>query len=279
MNHRSPRFVGILLATTAVLVSAPAFAGHPTPQDMPQVRQYAHTVEDTAKQLHRIAERRARYAPRWALVALHRLEEASDHFHDQVERYMADPRHTERDWEKLVAAYRAARRAEHAIHGDQQVSRLFWQLRANMRRLTRVYARSSFDSRRVMQIAHRIDNRAGHLHTQLERELGYRGRLSRDERVAVQLVHRLAEAAEHLHEQVERRYADAGHSRADARKVIQLFESASYRLHWLRVSHHLVKDFEALESSVKQLARIYDLRARHHGYYRTNRRDRYVDAH
>lgn len=94
----------------AIVFPLSVFASHPQLGDMPQVQIKAHQLENATSLLNRTARAYSwnNHYEQYALEHLNYLEEAAEHFHQQVESYFHDPEHTERDFEHLLAAYHDA---------------------------------------------------------------------------------------------------------------------------------------------------------------------------
>ncbi|MCI0414255.1 hypothetical protein L0222_15860 [bacterium] len=133
--------VAILVVTVFFVVSS-AGADHPT-RDFRSLVPLAHELELVARHVHKEGERQAHHGNRreaYALNRLHRLNESAAHFHDEVERYSRNPRHTESDFRVLVNTYYEARYAMRGLHAFDHLYDDFDQVTRLMRRLVNVYS-------------------------------------------------------------------------------------------------------------------------------------------
>ena len=109
----------LLLATTSASFADSPFGGRdryrhsdrfPRPDQMERVARLAHGVDELAEDLHEQAERNNRRPNRFfaqVLGDLHDLSNAASRFHNEVESYQRDPRHTRDDFQRLLSAYYA----------------------------------------------------------------------------------------------------------------------------------------------------------------------------
>lgn len=138
------------LATTTALAfltflgtAGVATAGHyPEYEDMKKVKYLAHELYKGARYLEDHARDYARYPSRRereSLYALRDLAERSHHFYEEVGRYYRDPVHTERDFRRLVRAYRRASRGFHELAAYDHYHEEFRCLRETMDKLAYYY--------------------------------------------------------------------------------------------------------------------------------------------
>lgn len=132
----------LIILAASLIVALPAAARHPGYDDMEEVKRLAHEVDRAARHLHRSAEAEAHHFDRresYALEHLHFLEDAARHFHAEVERYYRDPRHTERDFHRLYAAYRDAVDTFGFLHAYDHLYRDLRRVERPMERLAAYY--------------------------------------------------------------------------------------------------------------------------------------------
>ena len=112
-----------------------------------RVAALAHEVEEATERINRTAQSRRGYLS-WeearALRRLDLLEERARHFHQQVERRRTNPRHTEGDFQALVASYQRAEGAVDDLRGWPRVRREFRRLTPLMSELEQCYAQASY---------------------------------------------------------------------------------------------------------------------------------------
>jgi choline dehydrogenase-like flavoprotein len=107
-----------------------------------EVQVLAHRLANTAAIAYRLAEAQSHRFDRMerrVVERLDKLDEAAQHFHAMTEQYDQDPEHTERDFRRLMWAFRRADRAMERMHGSDDVSRVFDDVRSNMDELVRYY--------------------------------------------------------------------------------------------------------------------------------------------
>jgi hypothetical protein len=111
-----------------------------------RVSELAHQLDETATYIHRQFERNNR-RPDWAesraMLQLHALNEQAAHFHDEVESYRQDPRHTAGDFARLEQAFRAADRSLQRIAPRPYVDHGMERIYVLMNELSRYYGRRS----------------------------------------------------------------------------------------------------------------------------------------
>ncbi len=136
--------VVLIAAAVLTLGAGVARAAHPTVEPWEAVQGLAHELENTARRLHRDAERFAHHGDRReeaALRRIHELEDRARHFHREVERYYRDPRHTHSDFRALEHAYYRAAEARYWLHGIGRVEVQFERVDRLMYELTERYER------------------------------------------------------------------------------------------------------------------------------------------
>jgi hypothetical protein len=133
-----------LLMLAALLLVSPAVWAHNGLRSVPmsEVAALAHSVERSARHVHRAAEARSHHltsAESVALARLHALERAARHFHRQTERFHRHPVHTAHDYRRLVTAYYRAADGFRTLHADRHVRADWRQVQIDMNRLMFLY--------------------------------------------------------------------------------------------------------------------------------------------
>lgn len=106
------------LALSLGFASTATAGQYPEHAQMRKVKYLAHELYKGARYLYEHSARYTRhasYSEYEALEDLDRLARRSHHFYEQVGRYYRQPRHTERDFRRLLRAYRAASRGFHDL--------------------------------------------------------------------------------------------------------------------------------------------------------------------
>ena len=88
-----------------------AWASYPSRYEMKKVKYLAHELYKGADHLYEKSSYYARHGNRYERNAardLRQLAKSAHHFYDQVDRYYREPRHTERDFRRLIYAYHEA---------------------------------------------------------------------------------------------------------------------------------------------------------------------------
>ncbi len=119
-----------------------ALANHPQSNRFERVRLLAHELEEAAKHVHHQAEESAHHLSdpeEHALQRLHDLEKKAAHFHNEVEEDYQNPRHTEKDFRKLVETYYRALGAMNYLHSYNHIYRDFERVSDLMQQLMRLY--------------------------------------------------------------------------------------------------------------------------------------------
>jgi hypothetical protein len=130
----------LIIAVALALAVGPAQAADFAEPD--RIQYLAHDLEEAARHVHESAEAYAHHGgrrERRALGTLHRLDRQARHFHRQVERYRRSPRHTEKDYRRLVRAYYEAQQAMRGLHTFEHVYRDFHRVEALIDELAYYY--------------------------------------------------------------------------------------------------------------------------------------------
>ncbi|MEM7350668.1 MAG: hypothetical protein AAF657_07670 [Acidobacteriota bacterium] len=103
----------ITIASALLLGLAPAAwaSYYPEYRQMKKVKYLAHELYEGADHLYEKSSYYSRRGDRYERRAardLHDLAKAAHHFYDQVDRYYRQPRHTEKDFRRLIYAYHEA---------------------------------------------------------------------------------------------------------------------------------------------------------------------------
>lgn len=143
---------GLLAPVVLLWMPASASASHfPEVDQMRAVQAVAHKLEEATSYVHHLAEQREHHydgREERALEALHELDEAAEHFHEQVERYCQNPYHTEADYARLERSYADAYRAFFGLHAFRQVERAFTRVASLMDDLRYYYTEPRYDEDR-----------------------------------------------------------------------------------------------------------------------------------
>ncbi len=106
---------------------------------------------------------------------------------------------------------------------------------------------------RLVQLAHELERAAHHVHGRAGRSAHHR---DRREARALRALHRLEERARHLHRQVEQGRS-AAHTSVDFDRVRSAFHRAEVRLYGLHANRHVERDFDRVARAVRSLERTY----------------------
>jgi hypothetical protein len=118
---------------------------YPQLAHMDRVSRLAHEIHQTSAYIHQKFERNNRrpdWAERRAMLGLHELNVQAARFHDEVESYRGNPRHTIDDFRRLEQSFflaaRSLERIDRRPYVDQGMDRIF----VSMNDIARYYGRA-----------------------------------------------------------------------------------------------------------------------------------------
>lgn len=236
-----------LLVFSFASASATAQHGIPRPQDMSDVAEAAHELNEDARALHEAAEADPRLGTRPSVLRrLHALEERAAHFHKQVERYRQSPHHTVDDFVALLRSIDEAGPAFEDHHVRFFVRRQWVHTARSMERLRAYYAPAQaappvvvvvpapaavvavWDRGTVTELAHDAEEALQDALSAAVAE-DKKAHVKHSGKSIRQLI-RSVRAAKHLHDQVERLLPDPRHTRGDLNELNGTFAKALRRL-------------------------------------------------
>ena len=115
---------------------------------MDRVSALAHEIDATARSIYRQASRNNRRPSRYEaqmLDDLYQLYGRADHFHEVVESYRQDPRHTADDFRDLEEAFNQLGETMQYVHPRSYVDRGMERIYSLMTELSRYYGRTGYD--------------------------------------------------------------------------------------------------------------------------------------
>jgi len=207
------------------LLSSPLYAGHPQVNQMDDVNRLAHEMHMKSEHVHKVAERYVHHGDSYeaqAITLLHNLHKAAEHFHNTVEEFIVEPRHTEKDYLKLMRAFLVAQRKRVFLHGKLHVQKDFNKMENTMQTLMAYYNASNPQwARKSSMLAHKIADKAGWVHYDIEDPYRLGSFLQRQ---VFSSIHNLAEKAEHLHVEIEEFFQSPKHTLKDLKALNVAFK-------------------------------------------------------
>src|SRR3989338_7477483 len=180
------------------------------------VRGLAHQIDLLASHVHEQAEDAAHHGgweEKTELRDLHALAEEARHFHEQIETWYQDPRHTYQDYLDLVQAQDQARRSFYWLRTFAHIRYDFDRLGSLIQQLRAYYDdNGGGQGGDIRNLAHQVDMTAERVHLWAEDSAHHGTWL---EQQALQDLHVLASQARHYHEQIEGWYQDPRHTYND----------------------------------------------------------------
>ena len=128
--------------TSILFLAATASARYPSYDEMRQVKYLAHELYEGSHYLYKASAEYVdypSYEEKEALQDLHRLSERAHHFYRQVDHHYRSPRHTEKDFERLIRAYYAAIDSSHYLPTYAHYRSQFSNLKRGMNSLVHYY--------------------------------------------------------------------------------------------------------------------------------------------
>ena len=150
-----------------LLLAASSSARHPSYDEMRQVKYLAHELYEGSHYLYKVSADYVdypSYEEKDALRDLHHLSQRAHHFYRQVDHHYRSPRHTEKDFERLIRAHYAAMDSAPYLPTYGHYRTRFHNLKRSMDSLVHYYGGYSYYGR---------SHRGGHY------DSGHRGHHSR----------------------------------------------------------------------------------------------------
>ena len=221
------------------------------------MRGLSHQIDVLASDVHRQAQEAIHRYSGWqeqaALRDLYALARQAHHFHEQVESWYQDSRHTYQDYANLVRSYDQARRSFYELPLFVHIRYDFDQLGLLIQSLWTYYNEGG--SGDIRTLAHYIDMTAERIH--LWAEESSRGWRTQPEEQALRDLRTLATQARRYHELIEFWYQDPSFTYQDYANLSESYDQTRRTFGWLRPVPWVQSEFNRLAMLINQLNQYY----------------------
>lgn len=188
---------------------------------------------------------------RSAYSEIGRMLDAAEHFHHQIERNHSSRDHSWNDYMRLADVYNSA---SGTVPYGYHFSRIRSEWRRSvevMRDLDSAFAGGSgWGWSTVKRLAHEVHEAAEHVHHQAEQSTHHGDYW---EERAVEDLHTLEQKAGHLHSQLERFRQNPSHTDRDYRALIRAYDAAERSMRWAHAFGHIKHDFNRVGHLIEEL--------------------------